>query len=66
MQYSVFICDLDQMELIALRTDLASCIHHSQDSIAIIHLGDPAERGRDCFMFMGVSSPLPTSGSVVI
>ena len=27
MQYSVFICDLDAMELTALRTELAATIH---------------------------------------
>lgn len=66
MQYSVFICDLDAMELTALRTELAATIHHGQDSVAIIHLGEPEERGRDCFTFMGVSAPLPASGPVVI
>lgn len=66
MQYSVFICDLDAMELTDLRTELAATIHHAQDSVAIIHLGEPEERGRDCFSFMGVSAPLPASGPVVI
>ena len=66
MQYSVFICDLDFTELIGLRTDLGAIIHHAMDSIAIIDLGQPEERGSKCFSFMGVSSPLPTSGPVII
>ncbi len=66
MQYSVFICDLDSMELIAMRTDLGVIIHHGVDSIAVIDLGPPANRGRDCFSFMGLAPQLPTSGPVII
>ena len=66
MQYSVFICDLDFIELLALRTDLGTIIHHTMDSIAIVDLGRPQERGTKCFSFMGQSNPLPTSGPVVI
>ena len=66
MQYSVFVCDLDFIELMDLRTDLGAVIHHGQDSIAIIDLGRPDERGSKCFSFMGQSSPLPTSGPVII
>ncbi len=66
MQYSVFICDLDKMELIDLQTRLGFEMHHRDDSIAIIDLGDPHERGRSCFAFMGSAPALPTSGPVVI
>ena len=66
MQYSVFICDLDFMELMELRTELGNIIHHTMDSIAIIDLGQPQERGTRCFSFMGQSNPLPTSGPVII
>ena len=66
LQYSVFICDLDFMELMELRTDLGTIIHHGMDSIAIVDLGHPAERGTKCFSFMGQSNPLPTSGPVII
>ena len=66
MQYSVFICDLDFIELIELRTDLGAVIHHGKDSIAIIDLGHPDERGAKCFSFMGQSTPLPTRGPVII
>ena len=66
MQYSVFICDLDFIELMDLRTDLGAIIHHGGDSIAIIDLGPPDKRGSKCFSFMGQSNPLPTSGPVII
>ena len=66
MQYSVFICDLDAMELIELRTELGAIINYGEDSIAIIDLGHPEDRGSKCFSFMGQSNPLPTSGPVII
>ena len=66
LQYSVFICDLDAMELLALKADLGEIIHHALDSIAIVDLGPPDERGSACFQFMGVASRLPASGPVVI
>lgn len=66
MQYSVFVCDLDAMELTAMRTDLGKLIHHANDSIAMIDLGEPGERGRRCFTFMGIAPELPHSGPVVI
>lgn len=66
MQYSVFVCDLDYIELMELRTDLGAVIHHGEDSIAIVDLGPPEERGSRCFSFMGHSTPLPTGGPVII
>ena len=66
LQYSVFVCDLDAIELLAMRTDLGEIIHHALDSIAIVDLGPPDRRGSDCFQFMGVANRLPTSGPVII
>lgn len=66
MQYSVFICDLDAMELLSMKTDLGEIIHHVEDSVAMIDIGDPTQRGKDCFQFMGVAVPLPTSGPVIL
>lgn len=66
MQYSVFICDLDHIELLDLQTEIGDTIHHGEDSVAFIDLGDPADRGRQCFDFMGVAARLPRSGPVII
>lgn len=66
MQYSVFVCDLDDMELIGLRTEVGAVIHHREDSVAWIECGDPNERGVACFSFMGVAPRLPSSGPVVL
>lgn len=66
MQYSVFICDLDAVEVLLLKQELSSIIHHGEDSVAFVNLGPPANRGRDCFEFMGLRTALPTSGPTVI
>ena len=66
MQYSVFICDLDAVEMLLLKQELSSIIHHGEDSVAFVNLGPPANRGRDCFDFMGLRTALPTSGPTVI
>ncbi len=66
MQYSVFICDLDPVEMLMLKQEVSSIIHHGEDSVAFVNLGPPANRGGDCFEFMGLRSALPTSGPTVI
>lgn len=66
MQYSVFICDLDAVEVLMLKQELNGVIHHTEDSVAFVNLGPPANRGRECFDFMGLRTALPTSGPTVI
>lgn len=67
LQYSVFVCDLSDIELIDLRTDLRTIIHAKQDSVVFVDVGDPDSRGRYCFEFMGVHPRLPpASGPTVV
>jgi CRISPR-associated protein Cas2 len=66
LQYSVFVCDLDHQEKLAMKVVLAAVIHHAIDSIAIIDLGDPVERGVECFEFMGFAPNLPTTEPKVL
>ena len=66
MQYSVFICDLDPVEMFMLKQAVAAIIHHGEDSVAFVNLGPPSNRGRECFDFMGVRTSLPASGPTVI
>ncbi|MCL4292137.1 MAG: CRISPR-associated endonuclease Cas2 [Acidimicrobiia bacterium] len=66
LQYSVFICDLDAMEKIALRKEIGDVMHHGVDSVVIIALGDPSGRGTECFEFMGAGRSLPESGPRIV
>ena len=66
MQYSVFICDLDGMEVFWLKEELGSVIHHGEDSVALVSLGRPEARGSQCFDFMGAPRELPSMGPVIV
>lgn len=66
LQYSVFICDLNRMELFRLKGRIDEIIHHQIDSVVLIDLGDPSTRGIECFEFLGTRHKLPTSGSVIV
>ena len=62
LQYSVFLCDLTEIEKIAMRMALRDVMRLNRDSVVIIDVGDATSRGRYCFEFMGVHSELPTQG----
>jgi CRISPR-associated protein Cas2 len=66
MQYSVFVCDLSATEVFALRSSIGEIINHDADSVAMIDCGDPMERGRSCFSFLGPLPTLPSAGPVVL
>nr|VTP00250.1 CRISPR-associated endoribonuclease Cas2 [Mycobacterium riyadhense] len=53
LQYSVFICDLDQGEKYAMRLELGKAVNQAVDSVVFVNLGDPSSRGSECFEFMG-------------
>lgn len=40
VQFSVFFCDLSRSDLARLRTELRDLIHHDEDQVIIIDLGD--------------------------
>lgn len=67
LQYSVFLCDLSEMERIALKECLGDVINFRDDRIVLVDLGDAAGRGMECFEFMGRRQPLPKpSGPQII
>jgi CRISPR-associated protein Cas2 len=63
LQYSVFISDLNQSELVHARTDVEEEMLMTEDSVVIVDLGDVADAR---FLFMGRHRALPTSGPRVI
>lgn len=66
-QYSVFLCDLNPSELLALKWELKERMNHNDDSIAIVDLGAPATTETDgTFEFLGVRNDFPPSGSMVL
>ena len=65
LQYSVFVCDLTAVELIALREKLLTEMKTSEDSVSIFDLGPPARRGVECIEFLGVRRSLPEDGPAI-
>jgi CRISPR-associated protein Cas2 len=65
LQYSVFVCDLTAIELIALKRALLAEIKTTEDSIGIFDLGAPATRGVQCIEFLGIRRELPTDDPAI-
>ena len=66
LQYSVFLCPLDEMELMNLKTEIADIINHREDSVMIVSLGPQDTALNTHFDFLGVQPPVPEGGPVII
>jgi CRISPR-associated protein Cas2 len=64
VQFSVFLCDLNQREYVALRGSLEETINQSHDQILIIDLG-AADRLPDTFL-LTIGLAYSPSGPVVV
>ena len=62
LQYSVFVCDLTRVELVALRSRLMDEMHLDIDSVALFNLGEPGGRAVECTELLGRRYPLPKPG----
>lgn len=66
-QYSVFLCDLNRSELLALRWELKDLMNEAIDSIAIVDLGQPSSPSDDStFEFLGVRREFPSTDSTIL
>lgn len=45
LQFSIFECQLTATDLVRLRADLSSIIHHDQDQVLFVDLGPAEGRG---------------------
>jgi CRISPR-associated protein Cas2 len=64
VQYSVFVSDLSDRELILMRGDLETLMKHSEDSVMIVNLGQAGDSAQ--FLFLGQRETLPTSSAVIL
>ena len=64
IQYSVFVCDLSDTELVYLKTSLQPLIDSTEDSIMLIDLGAVDDTTR--FVFMGQHVPLPDRSTLIV
>ena len=64
MQYSLFICDIDAVELVRLKWSLSEIIAHDIDRVALVDLGEGYRE--KSFEFMGVRPQLPSAGPQIV
>lgn len=65
LQYSVFVCDLTRMELVAMKAKLVEEMNQQEDSVGIFDLGTPTGRGLTCVEFIGARRPLPGAEAAI-
>jgi CRISPR-associated protein Cas2 len=53
LQYSVFECQLTAADLVRLRAELASIIHHRDDQVLFVDLGPTEGRGERVITSLG-------------
>lgn len=67
LQYSVFVCDLSQMERIIMVDALRAVIDQNVDTIAVFDLGHVEHRGRPHIVErLGPQAALPDGGPTVV
>jgi len=66
LQYSLFVCDLDDVQLVGLRRALSEEIHHREDRISIFDLGPPGGRGVACVHQLGRRQTFPRTDEAEI
>ncbi|HET8682390.1 MAG TPA: CRISPR-associated endonuclease Cas2 [Micromonosporaceae bacterium] len=64
IQYSVFVCDLSDQEVVEMRSDIETRIKSSEDSVMVIDLGRADDSTR--FLFIGQHEPLPANAAVIV
>lgn len=66
LQYSVFACNLSEVEKWKLKVALLEVIHHDEDRILIVDLGPVAGRGAEVFEYLGRQQAIPGDREAVI
>ena len=66
LQYSVFRCDLSDVERVEMVGALGAIINHIEDQVLIINLGPAEGRGGECIAAVGRPYTSPERHSVVI
>jgi CRISPR-associated protein Cas2 len=66
LQYSVFRCELSDVELIALKEKLWSIMNLAEDRVIVIDLGPAGARGDQCIESWGTQRSEPPSRTAKI
>lgn len=66
LQYSVFRCELSQVELQQLKSDMWPQLNLAEDRVMIVDLGPAEGRGDDCIDFWGNPRVTPADRSAIV
>lgn len=67
LQYSVFCCDLSDVELTLMKDAIGAIIHHAEDRLMIVDIGPTDGRAERAFEFLGNGrAPEPQTGAVIV
>ncbi len=64
LQYSVYLCDLTDVELVSLRSRLRETIHHELDAVSLFDLGRTDARPHRV-EHLGRPATVPTDGPAI-
>jgi CRISPR-associated protein Cas2 len=64
IQYSVFVCDLSDREMVLMRGDVETRMKFSEDSVMVVDLGLAGDSSR--FLFLGQHDKLPSSSALIV
>jgi len=66
LQYSVFQCNLSDVEKLRMVEGLSELIHHDEDRVLIVDIGPVQGRAAVAFEFLGVRQEVPMERQAVI
>ncbi len=66
VQYSVFVCELSDRELVMLEDALERVINKREDQVLIVDLGPSEGRGANCISALGRAFTRPERHAVVV
>lgn len=65
LQFSVFRCELTDMELVELRAQLRRAIHHHEDQVLFVLIGPVEGRGGRSITSLGRKYEPPLRGAII-
>ncbi len=65
VQYSIFMCELNDKEIIIMKKDLGEILNLAEDRLLLINMGSP-EKSTKNVSFMGLTLQMQREASIVI
>ncbi len=66
LQYSVFSCDLSDVERTLMKEAIGAIINHAEDRLMIVDIGPLDGRATMAFEFLGVQWRMPAESAAVV